>query len=104
VFRFEAIDSLLVAEIPFAVYLLSGMLTTGAVPAVLWVRWRSFTPAVIVFGLFGLSALRTWQTVRAGLTPVGPTHFGWYTLLWPVVVLVAVTAGPIDRRLADGWL
>ncbi len=101
VLGFEAIDSLLTAETAFAVYLCSGMLTTGAAPAVLWSRWQSITPAVIVVGLVGLGALGTWQTNRAGLTPVGPTHFGWYTLLWPGVVLVVVAAGVVERQTTN---
>mgnify|MGYP007038797365 CR=1 FL=1 len=97
-FGFENLLTLLGSETLYATYALGGMVLTGVIPVALS-QWRgTATPLLFVAGAFVLAALGTWTTVRQGLTPVGPTPFGWYVLLWPAVVAVAGTVGEIELR------
>ncbi|MEZ3116112.1 hypothetical protein RYH80_09320 [Halobaculum sp. MBLA0147] len=94
-------ENLLVAfgtEPIYATYATLGMVLAGAVPAAL-ARWRTTATPVLLVGLaFVLAAVGTWTTARRGLTPVGPTPFGWYVLAWPAVVSLAGLVGEIAWR------
>lgn len=94
-------ENLLVAfgtEPTYATYAMLGMVLAGAVPAAL-ARWRTTAAPVLLVGVvFVLAAVGTWTTARRGLTPVGPTPFGWYVLLWPAVVGLAGLVGELAWR------
>lgn len=97
-FGFENLLAAFGTEPVYATYATLGMVLAGAVPAAL-ARWRgTATPVLLVAVAFALAAAGTWTTVRRGLTPVGPTPFGWYVLLWPVVVSLAGLVGELEWR------
>lgn len=83
----------------FGTYTVAGMFLLGAVPGALFARYRSLAPAVVVGSLLAVSAAWTRRTTASGATPVDPTPFGWYLLLWVVVVALAALSGWIERRL-----
>lgn len=83
-----------VDQVPFAAYTAVGVFALGAVPAGLFAQWGTGTPAAIVGFVFTTGAVGTWRTVQSGLTPVGPTPFGWVGTL-----AVALLAGVLERRL-----
>lgn len=94
-FGFENLFAALGTEPTYATYAMLGMVLAGAMPAAL-ARWRgTATPVLFVGVVFVLAAVGTWTTARRGLTPVGPTPFGWYVLVWPAVVSLAGLGGEL---------
>ncbi|MGM0372648.1 MAG: hypothetical protein ACQEQJ_09140 [Halobacteriota archaeon] len=96
-FGFEGFGRLLETEPAFLAYILSGMVLLGAIPGVCYATWRSVAPALLIGGSLCLSAAGTWAIVRDGLTPVDPTPFGWYVLLWVGIAVVATAAGLVEH-------
>lgn len=89
-FGFENVQGMLSAEPLFLLYTLTGMFALGFVPGLLYAKWGSISPGLLILGLLCLSVYGTWTTIGDGSTPVDPTPFGWYTLLWVgIVVLVS---------------
>ncbi|ELZ79614.1 hypothetical protein C455_08517 [Haloferax larsenii JCM 13917] len=72
------------------------MFVVGFVPAFLYARYRTFSPIVATGGLLGVTAFATWQTVQSGSTPVDPTPFGWYMLLWIGVLVLDAALGGVE--------
>lgn len=86
-------------------YQVVGMVLLGAVPAVLLLQARLVTPALTVGALGAWGVYRTWRTQQLGLTPVDPTPFGWYLLLWAAILALALFVGGVEygvRRYAIG--
>lgn len=101
-FQFTDFASLLgQGRIAFVVYNGIGLVILGAVPAVLLLRSRLVSPALIVGSAFVWSAYETWQVVQSGLVPVDPTPFGWYLLLWVAILAVVSLVGGLEYRLRD---
>ena len=98
-FAFEPILRMRSTEPLFLGYTLLGMFALGFVPGLLYVRWRVITPGLLVGGALVLSAAGTWTIVSQGLTPVDPTPFGWYVLLWVGIVGLSVVVGWIEGRI-----
>jgi ribonuclease BN (tRNA processing enzyme) len=92
-FGFERPERTLSTEPLFVVYTLLGMFALGFVPGLLYETWRSVSPGLVIGGLLCLSSYGTWTTVRSGATPVDPTPFGWYALLWVGIAIPAAGAG-----------
>lgn len=92
-FGFERPERTLSTEPLFVVYTLLGMFALGFVPGLLYATWRSVSPGLVIGGLLCLSSYGTWTTVRSGATPVDPTPFGWYALLWVGIAIPAAGAG-----------
>ncbi|RDZ56230.1 hypothetical protein C5B91_18960 [Haloferax sp. Atlit-10N] len=65
------------------------MFALGFIPGVLYIKWNAVSPSVLIGGLLCLSSYGTWQAIGDGATPVDPTPFGWYMLLWVAVVALA---------------
>lgn len=42
-----------------------------------------------------------WTAIGDGATPVGPTPFGWYTLLWVGVVVLVSGVGWAEMRVGQ---
>jgi hypothetical protein len=85
----------------YVFYLVGGMFALGFVPAVLYSKYGSRAPgALSVFLLVG-SAFGTYRIVASRLTPVDPTPFGWYLLLWPAPVVLYAVIGAVERTVTD---
>ena len=99
-FGFESLVATASADPLYVAYLLAGVLTVGAVPGLGYARREVISPLVVVGTLLVGTATATWLRLSGGATPVGPTAFGWYALLWPVTLVLAVVAGVGEERLA----
>lgn len=98
-FEFESLLTLFSSETLYAAYVVVGMFVVGFVPGVLYAQQRAVSPLFIVVGLLALTGFGTWQTVQSNLTPVGPTPFGWYTLLWVGVLVIAGLFGGVELQI-----
>ena len=98
-FEFESLLTLFSSETSYAAYVVVGMFVVGFVPGVLYAQQRAVSPLFIVVGLLALTGFGTWQTVQSNLTPVGPTPFGWYTLLWVGVLVIAGLFGGVELQI-----
>lgn len=98
-FEFESFPRMLSTEPLFMGYTLLGMFALGFVPGLLYARWRAISPGLLEGGLLTLSAYGTWTVVRDGLTPVDPTPFGWYVLLWVGIIVLISVVGWGEVRL-----
>jgi hypothetical protein len=97
-FGFEGLRGMLSTEPLLLTYTLVGMFALGFVPGLLYAARRCVSPGLVIGGLLCLSSYGTWTTVRSGATPVDPTPFGWYALLWVGIVLLAAGSGWIELR------
>jgi|AntRauTorcE11898_2_1112593.scaffolds.fasta_scaffold02169_3 hypothetical protein len=97
-FGFENFRGMLSAEPLFLLYTLTGMFALGFVPGLLYVKWESISPGLLISGLFCLSAYGTWTTIGDGSTPVDPTPFGWYILLWAGIAVFISGVGWTERK------
>lgn len=98
-FEFESFPRMLSTEPLFMGYLLLGMFALGFVPGLLYAKWGSISPALLIGGLLFLSASGTWTIVRNNLTPVDPTPFGWYVLFWVGIIVLITVVGWGEVRL-----
>ena len=98
-FDFEGVGRMLATEPFVLVYTLSGMFLLGVIPGLLYAKWKTISPGVLVGGMVCLSSYSTWNLVREGLTPVDPTPYGWYVLLWVGIAVVITVSGLVERRL-----
>lgn len=98
-FGFESLVGASSTELFYVGYLLVGVLAVGSVPGVGYARREVFSPVVVVGALLVGAGTATWLRLRGGVTPVGPTALGWYALLWPVTLGIAVLAGFGEDRL-----
>jgi hypothetical protein len=98
-FKFDSFPRMLSAEPLFLGYTLLGMFALGFVPGLLYAKWRTISPGVLIGGLLSLSAYGTWTIVSDGLTPVDPTPFGWYVLFWVGIVVLITIVGWGEMRL-----
>lgn len=98
-FGFESLLAAFSTEPLYVIYLASGMVTVGFVPGLLYARRHTIAPLITVGVLFLVTGFGTWQTARTGVTPVGPTPFGWYGLLWVGVVTVTATIGWLEAKI-----
>ncbi|QKY21750.1 hypothetical protein B4589_011540 [Halolamina sp. CBA1230] len=73
------------------------MFVLGFVPAVLYSKYRSRVPLALSVFLFVGSAFGTYRVVASGLTPVDPTPFGWYLLLWPACVVLYAAISVVEK-------
>jgi len=85
-FGFENLFVAFATEPLYASYVILGMFLLGCIPGILYVRYRSVSPLLLVGSLFSLTGVLTWQTIQTSATPVDPTPFGWYILLWIGIV------------------
>jgi hypothetical protein len=99
-FGFESLVGAFPAEPLYVGYLLVGMLAVGAVSGGGYARRELRLPAVVVGVLLVGAAAATWLSLGGGATPVGPTPFGWYALLWPVTLVLAVVVGVGEDRIS----
>lgn len=99
-FGFESLIGAFPAEPLYVGYLVVGMLAVGVVPGVGYARRERTAPVVVVGALVVGAGTATWLSLRGDATPVGPTAFGWYVLLWPVTLVIAVVAGVVEDRLS----
>jgi hypothetical protein len=99
-FGFESLVGIAATEPLYVGYLLVGMLAVGTVPGVGYARRELVSPAVVVGVLLVGAAGATWLRIGGGATPVGPTVLGWYALLWPVTLGIAVAVGSGEDRLS----
>lgn len=99
VFGFENLLTAASTETLYVAYVLTGMFILGFLPTILLFKYQSRVPAILVTLLFALCAVGTWRTVQSGVTPVGPTPFGWYILFWVAVGVVVTLSGWIELRI-----
>ncbi|MFQ3293548.1 MAG: hypothetical protein ACI9EZ_000944 [Halobacteriales archaeon] len=97
-FGFESFRGMFSAEPLFLLYTLSGMFALGFIPGLLYAKWESISPGLLIGGLLSLSTYGTWATIDDGSTPVDPTPFGWYILLWVGVAILISGAGWAEMR------
>ncbi|WP_237560294.1 hypothetical protein [Halolamina sediminis] len=96
-FDFEDLLASVGTEPLYVFYLVGGMFALGFVPAVLYARYGLRAPgAISVFLLVG-SAFGTYRVVASGATPVDPTAFGFYLLLWPGCVVLYAVIGAVEK-------
>ncbi|WP_255246080.1 hypothetical protein [Halolamina sp. CBA1230] len=81
----------------YVFYSLCGLFVLGFVPAVLYSKYRSRVPLALSVFLFVGSAFGTYRVVASGLTPVDPTPFGWYLLLWPACVVLYAAISVVEK-------
>lgn len=97
-FGFDNLGELFLTKPFVGTYVLLGMFVLGFVPALSYIGQRLIAPSVVVGGVLLLSVAGSWLTgtVRA---PAGtPTPFGFYILLWVVVIALAGVAGGAEYR------
>jgi hypothetical protein len=99
-FGFESLVTVASTDPLYVAYLLVGTLAVGSVPGVGYARRALVSPVVVVGVLLVGAAGATWLSLGGGATPVGPTPLGWYALLWPVTLVLAVVVGVGEKRLA----
>lgn len=99
-FGFESLLGTASTEPLYVTYLLAGTLAVGVVPGVGYARRELVSPALVVGASLVGAGGATWLSLRGGATPVGPTALGWYALLWPVTLVLAVVAGVGETRLS----
>jgi hypothetical protein len=99
-FGFESLLATASTEPLSTGYLLVGALAVGVVPGLGHARRDLVSPLVVVGTLLVAAATATWLGLRGGATPVGPTPLGWYALLWPATLVLAVSAGVGENRFA----
>lgn len=97
-FGFESLQGMLSNEPLYLLYTLTGMFVLGFIPGLLYAEWGSISPGVLTGGLLCLSSYLTWTAIGDGATPVGPTPFGWYTLLWAGIIVLVFVAGWAEVR------
>jgi hypothetical protein len=97
-FGFESFRGMLSAEPLFLLYTLTGMFALGFIPGLLYAKWESISPGLLIGGLLCLSAYGTWAAIGDGSTPVDPTPFGWYILLWAGVAILISGVGWAEMR------
>ena len=93
IFEFESFPKMLSTEPLFMGYVLLGMFALGFVPGLLYAKWGSISPALLIGGLLLLSSYGTWTIVGDNLTPVDPTPFGWYVLFWVGSIALITVVG-----------
>ena len=98
-FGFENLLAVFATEPLYVSYVVLGMVLLGSIPGILYVRLHTVSPLLLVGSLLTLSTVLTWQTHRTGATPVDPTPFGWYILLWIGIVAVSGLIGGIETAL-----
>ncbi|WP_251343781.1 hypothetical protein [Haloplanus halophilus] len=98
-FGFEDLLATAATEPLYVGYVVLGMVLLGSVPGILYVRFDTVSPPLLVGSLLTLSTGLTWRTHRTSATPVDPTPFGWYVLLWIGIVAVAGLVGGIETTL-----
>lgn len=83
--------------VPFAVYVFLGCAAVGAVVAVLYDRYRTVTPSLLSTLTYAVAVASTrWSTPRPR---GGVTALEYVLLAWPLVLLVALLAGGLERTL-----
>lgn len=98
-FRFEDLTAAFSTEPFYVAYVLTGMVALGFIPGVFYSGRNIILPAILTVVLLVVSGFRTWQIVSSGATPVDPTPYGWYILLWIGVVAAASLAGGLELKL-----
>lgn len=86
-----------------AVWMVGGAVIAGATPGFLFARFRLWSPAVVVAGLFAWTAWDTWRylvDLRASgaVWGVAFTPFTGYLVAWFVVVALAIAAGWTEQQ------
>jgi hypothetical protein len=99
-FDFESLLAAASTDALYVGYLVVGMLAVGVVPGAGYARRELVSPLLVVGALLVGAGTATWLSLRGGATPVGPTPLGWYALLWPVTLGLAVVAAVGEERLA----
>lgn len=74
-----------------------GLVALGAVPALLFARWRLRLPAPVVAVGFALATVRTWRYVQETTFPAAsPSPMITYAVLWFVPFALALVAGGLE--------
>lgn len=100
-FGFESLQGMLSNEPLYLLYTLTGMFALGFIPGLLYAEWEALSPGLLTGGLLCLLSYLTWTAIGEGATPVGPTPFGWYTLLWVGIVVLVSVAGWAEMRFSQ---
>jgi len=79
------------------VWLLVGATIEAGLPALAFVRFRVVTPAVLLGGLFTLTAWETWTMVRTtAALSVAITPFTFYLAAWFVIIPILAIIGSLE--------
>ncbi|WP_306053652.1 hypothetical protein [Natronococcus wangiae] len=82
---------------------LIGLVALGAVPALLFIRWRLRLPALVVAGGFAFATYGTWryvqETVHVGASP---SPMIVYAVVWFVPLALALVLGALEYRRSPG--
>lgn len=100
-FAFEALLASVGTEPLYVFYLVGGMFSLGFAPAVLYTKYGLRAPIGLSMFVFLGSAYGTSRVVSSGLTPVDPTPFGFYLLLWPGPVVLYAVVGAVEKVALD---
>lgn len=80
-----------------------GLVALGAVPALLFARWRLQLPALVVAGGFAFATSRTWryvqETVHLGASP---SPMIVYAIFWFVPLALALVVGGLEYLRLHG--
>jgi len=96
-FGFAGLLSQVETEPLYVFYSVCGLFVLGFVPAVLYSKYGSRVPVPLSMIFFIGSAYGTYRIVASGLTPVDPTPFGFYLLLWPGSVVLYAVVGAVEK-------
>lgn len=86
-------------QILIACMTICGVILVGAVPAVLYARWRLVSPPLVVVTAFGWAIVQTWRHLEyyRGISPASPIEN--YFVVWFLPLGVAIAVGIVEYEL-----
>lgn len=86
----------LVRSEPFLLFIIFGAFITGAVPAMLLVKWRLVTPPLAIVAVVLGWLLFTPGELEQNWRAAGPPTFAFYFVLWYVWIFIAILLGGLE--------
>lgn len=84
---------------PFLWWAILGGIVVGAMLAIAFARYRVVTPLVIVVVVYVVMTYQMWQVLTAPEPPLPGTPLDLYLVGWPLLLLLALGSGLIERRV-----